>query len=143
MANDERAQYRRPAIARSIGAGIACAAVTVIALLAWFEISGRVIWRSAYTDLPGQNSHELILRLEPLVMGLVAVIAGRLAAALSPALRWPAALLGVTPLLVLFSVSGRPFNVWLAYVIAIGLAMVGTYVTTWRRGARGAPNRAA
>jgi len=133
----------RRLIIRTASAAIASAAFSVITLFAWFKIGDWVIWRSAFTDLPGQNSHELVLRLEPVVMAVVALIAGRLAGALSPALRWPAALLGVVPLLVLFSVSGRPFNLWVSYVIAIALAMIGAYVPKWRRGTTGAPNRAA
>jgi len=133
---------------RNLGAGISGAALTVLLLFIWFQIRHWVIWGSAYTDLPGQDSTTLVLNLEKyVVIGLIALIAGRVGGVLCRTAGWLAALLSVSPLLVLFTVSGTPFNQWFWYILAPLLALVGAYVPVWpsrsRRQSTGASPKAA
>jgi hypothetical protein len=51
-------------VARGVAAGIASAALTVVMLFIWFRIRSAIIRGSGYTDLPGQDSHQLVLDLD-------------------------------------------------------------------------------
>jgi hypothetical protein len=127
-----RMPTRLVAISRGIAAGLGGALVTILLLFIWFRIQSAIIWRSAYTDLPGQDSHQLTLDLEKyVVIGVIALIAGRIGGLLCPAARRLAAVLGVSPLLIGFTVSGTPFNQWYWYAFAPVLALIGAYAPVW------------
>jgi hypothetical protein len=127
-------------------AGFASAAVTGVLLFFWFQVEHWVIWRSAYTDLPGQDTHRLVYGVQPYVVGLVALVAGRVSGLLCRSTRWIAALLGVLPLVLLVAASARGFSFW--YIVGPLLALIGAYAPTWiarrhvERDSGGPPRRA-
>lgn len=110
-------------------AAAASAAVTAGLLFLWFRIEHWVVWRSAYTDLPGQDTLQLVNGVQPYALGLVALVAGWVSGFFSRSRRWFAAFLGISPLLLLIAVSPRQF--WFWYVLGPVLAFVGAYAPTW------------
>lgn len=114
---------------RAWRAGFASAAVTGLLMFLWFQIEHWVIWRSAYTDLPGQDTLHLVNNLQPYALGLVALVGGRISGLLCRSKRWLAALLSVSSLLLLVAVFARHFAFW--YVLGPLLALVGAYAPTW------------
>src|SRR2546428_6499220 len=114
----------------TLRASVASAAVTTVLLFLWFQIEHRMIWRSAYTDLPGQDTLHLVNGIQPYAMAVVALAAGLTAGLLNRSRRWFAALLGISPLLLLIAVSPRQF--WFWYLLGPVLALVGAYAPKWR-----------
>ena len=110
-------------------AGFASAAITGALMFLWFQIEHWLIRGSAYTDLPGQDTHQLVNSIEPYAIGLVALAAGRISGFLCRSTRWLAALLSVAPILLLVSMSARHFSFW--YVLGPLLALFGAYAPTW------------
>ena len=110
-------------------AGVTSAAVTALLLFLWFRIEGWLIWRSGYTDLPGQDTLHLAHSLDPYVLSLLALAGGRLSGLLSRSRRWLAAVLGVSPLLLLVSLSSHGVSFW--YGVFPLLALIGAYAPTW------------
>jgi hypothetical protein len=107
---------------------VASAAVTTGLLFLWFQVEHRMIWRSAYTDLPGQDTLHLVNGIQPYAMAVVALAAGLTAGLLNPPHRWFAAPLGISPLLLL--VAASPHQFWFWCLLGPVLALVGAYAPT-------------
>jgi hypothetical protein len=114
---------------RSVGAGIAGAAVTALLIFVWFQLDDWVIQGSGFTDLPGQDTLQQLSNLAPYALGVVALVAGRVSGLLCRSTRWLAAMLGVSPLLLLTAVSPRHFRYF--YILFPFLAFLGAYAPTW------------
>lgn len=118
-----------------VASGFVAAAVLVLLLLAWKRFASWYIFGSAFTDLPGQDSLALTNRVELIVLVLITLVAGRLAGLLCSDGRWIAAVIGVSPLLLLglalLAGFGNPLGAlaWCIVVCAVGL--FGAYAPAW------------
>jgi hypothetical protein len=116
-------------------AGLIAAAVAVVLLVGWQRFMSWHVFRSGFTDLPGQDTLRLVGRLEPFVLALITLVAGRLAGFMSSSRRWLAALIGVLPLVLplvlLFLGFGQPGSaaIWSIVICLIGL--FGAYAPAW------------
>ena len=110
---------------RSSLAGVVGATVTGVMLFVWFQIEYRLVWRTAYTDLPGQNTLHLVNSVQPFVVGVILLVGGRVSGLLGPARRWVAALLSASPVVALVAISAAGFSYW--YVVAPVIALLGAY----------------
>ena len=88
-----------------------------------------MVWGSGYTDLPGQDTYGWVAKLEAGVLGVVAFIAGVASSLMCRSLRWLAAIIGVSPLLLLVAASAAGWSEW--YAIATLVALAGAYVTSF------------
>src|SRR5437867_7499136 len=102
-------------MSRPLAAGIGGASLATVLVYLWFQVQHWVIRGSAYTDLPGQDSLGLVLKIQLYALVVIALGVGRVCGALSQDRRWMAVLLGVSPLLVLTAVSSK--NYWYLYVL--------------------------
>lgn len=120
---------------KSMRAGAVGTIFTTLAMLLWHQIERWINWGSGYTDLPGQDTSQLLLDLQPYVAMLLALIAGRVSGLLCASHRWLAGLLSVTPLLGLFAVSPAGFNAshWYLYLAVPVIAMIGACAPTWMK----------
>jgi hypothetical protein len=124
-----------------VAVGLVAAFLTVSLFLAWRSFEAWYTFGSAYTDLRGQNSGELMNRLQVPVMALIVLVEGRLAGLLCPSRRWIAPVIGASPLLLfglaLFAGFGQYLEaaVWCAAICSV--ALFGAYAPgrLWRRGA--------
>jgi hypothetical protein len=119
---------------RSIGAGVGGAALTALLLFVWDQVEHWVIRGSGFTDLPGQDSLGLMSNLSTIVLGLLALVAGRVVSLLSKTGRWLAAFIGVSPLLLLMVLAmgeSNPLRIWYVYLVVYLLALLGAYGPSW------------
>jgi hypothetical protein len=114
---------------RTAWIGVGCAVLTALLISAWFQIQSWLIRGSGYTDLPGQDTLQLVLNLAPYAFSIIALLGGRVSGLLCRSTRWLAALVGVSPLLLLTAVS--PPHSWHGYILFPFLAIVGAYAPIW------------
>lgn len=109
--------------------GLGCAVLTAVLIGIWFRIQSWLITGTGYTDLPGQDTLQLVLDLSNYAFIIIALLAGRVCGLLCRSNRWLAALLGVSPLLLLTAVSPKHFGY--GYVLFPLVAIMGAYVPMW------------
>jgi hypothetical protein len=114
---------------KAVVSGVVGAALTAMTIFLWFQVERWLVRGSAYTDLPGQDTHDLVIKLRPYVIALIAVVAGRLSARVSRNGRWIAAIVSVLPILLLTALSSERF--WFWYFLGPLLALVGAYAPKW------------
>ncbi|MGH8642826.1 MAG: hypothetical protein ACRET6_14020, partial [Burkholderiales bacterium] len=119
---------------------------TILFLFGWDWFATWYITGSGFTDLPGQDSLQLVNTVGDFVYGVVAMAAGRLAGLLCAGPKWIAVLIATLPLNAFFLVSAGEHGsimVWVACLIVCGLGFFGAYgPALLRRGERrGRPTR--
>jgi hypothetical protein len=119
------------ALRRAALVGFGGATLAVVLLWLGNQIVHWLIWGTGYTDLPGQDTLGLVLSLEPIGLGVIALVVGRVCGLTCTSHTWLAALVSVLPLLLLTLVSPRQFWYW--YLLAPLLSTFAAYPPRWRR----------